>query len=252
MSETTQLRVLVVEDEPPAREGLTRILSAIPGVVVAATAADVEEATEAARVARPNCAFMDVQLPSGTAFDVIDGIAEEIPIVFVTAHHEHAIAAFELAALDYVLKPYTEERIHVAVSRLQRAIGTGGDPLGARVSAARRLLANDGELTRLFVRRGRRIVTVNVADLVRVEADGMYTRLITTTEVFVATVPVSQLAIQLPTSQFVRVHRSHIVNLNFVSGFAVLPSGRLHAELKTGGAVPCSREYARNIRDLAW
>jgi two-component system LytT family response regulator len=246
------LRVLVVDDERTARGALVRMLAEVPAVTVVAEADDVPTAIAAVRTHRPEAMLLDVQLPSGTGFDVLRATLPDAPATaMVTAHDRYALAAFELAALDYVLKPFTLDRLTTAIERLRHAVATRDDA-SPRVAAALAHVQEARPLERLYVRRGRQIVMVPVAEIVRIEADGMYTRVVTAQDVHVVLLPVHEMLERLPADRFLRVHRSHVVNLAMVTAFTALPSGRLRADLRTGESVPCSREYARQIRDQAW
>lgn len=242
------LRVIVVEDEPASRAGLVRLLHREPGVEVVAEAADVAPAIAAILEHRPDAVFLDIRLPSGSGFDIVEALEDPPEVVFVTAHDEHAVAAFELAAVDYILKPYSRERLQASVERLREGRAEVARDHNPVAQARATHDAPTAPFEHLYIRRGRRILVVPVREIVRVEADGMYTRFFTEREVHVATIPLNALVQRLPAAQFQRVHRGHIVNLAFVSGFAVMPSGRLEVQLTTGATVPCSREHARQIR----
>jgi two-component system, LytTR family, response regulator len=246
------LRVVVVEDEGAARAGLIRMLAQEPDVEVVGEAGDVDAAVSCLAATCPDAVLLDIQLPSGSGFDVLRRLDTMPKVVFTTAHHRHAVAAFELAALDYLLKPFTAERLRVALDRLRHVMERDEPDDTNRVQTARDVMTSADPLDRLYVRRGRRIVMLPVVDIHRIEADGMYTRIVTARDVHVAVVPLAALLPRLPTSLFLRVHRSHIVNLQAVTGFTVLPSGRLQVEMLQGPAIPCSREYAREIRQRSF
>lgn len=216
-------------------------------------AGDVAEAIACIRTTNPEGVLLDIQLPSGSGFDILEEFENPPHCIFVTAHHEYAVTAFELAALDYILKPYSRERLEAALDRLRKLQPDESSGLPDRLATARSALSpSPPNIVRLFIRRGRRILVVPVDDIVRIEADGMYTRLVTEKETHVATIPLSTLLPRLPADQFQRVHRAHIVNLSSVTGFTVLPAGRLDVHLANGATVPCSREYARTIRSRSF
>lgn len=242
------LRIVVVEDERAARADLIRMLSREPAVEVVGEAGDVDAAVAVVASTQPDGLILDVQLPTGTGFDVLRKLESPPVVMFVTAHHAHAVAAFELAAIDYLLKPFTAERLRLGIDRMRLAADRRDDVRSERLTWAGESISSAAPLERLYVRRGRRIVVVPVADVLRIEADGVYTRIITAKEAHVATVPLNTLLPLLPQTAFLRVHRSHIVNLKAVVAFTALASGRLQVEMVNGATVPCSREYARDIR----
>jgi two-component system, LytTR family, response regulator len=245
------LRLVIVDDEPVARAGVNHLLASDPEVEIVGEAGDVGEAVAAIMDCRPDAVLLDIQLPSGTGFDVLAQLDEVPPIAFITAHHHHAVEAFELAAVDYLLKPFAPERLQLAITRLREAARSREADRALQLATAHTLFTRETPLDRLYVRRGRRILMLPVAAITRIEADGMYTRVITSQETHIVTVSLTALAERLPGDQFLRVHRSHIVRLDAVTGFTSLPSGRLQVDLRDGTTIPCSREHAREIRQRA-
>lgn len=246
------LRLVVVDDEQTSRSGLVRMLHELPEVAVVGEAGDVDEAVELIDRVAPDGLLLDIRLPTGTGFDILQRIDRHRPFVFVTAYHTHAIAAFELAALDYLLKPFTPERLQTAIERLRQASQAGERDLAPQLDTVKDLITTGQPVDRLFVRRGRRIVMLPTDDIHRIEADGMYTRIITAQETYVVTIPLHTILSRLPGDDFARVHRSHIVNFRCAAGFSMLPNGRLQVEMRKGPPVPCSREYSRVVRQRVW
>ena len=228
-------RVLIVDDEAPARRRLRAQLAREREVLVVSEAASGPEAVEAIRAQRPDVVFLDVQMPGMSGFEVIETIGvEAMPaVVFVTAYDEFALEAFEVAAVDYLLKPFTEERLHKALTR----------------ALAGRALREAGPhtLERLLVREGERMFFVPATEIVRLSAEGNYVRVHTRTGSHELRETLARLEARLDARRFVRVHRSEILNLDFVGEIQRHFHGDLIAVLKNGDAVRVSRRYAARL-----
>ena len=240
------LRVVVVEDERLARESLVRMLRGIPWIEVAGEADDGPSAVAALASIRPDVALMDVRLPGYDALEVLGRLGDPPAVIFVTAYQQHAIAAFELAAIDYVLKPVDHQRLLIALERARRAIG--GD--GAR-ERARRALESAEPLTTLFVRDRGAIVALPIADITRFEADDTYVRIMVRGRQYLMQTSLNEVERRLPPGRFLRVHRGHLVNLQSVAKFVPYEGSRFAVELTDGTRVLASRRYSQQIRELA-
>lgn len=246
------LRVLVADDEPIARRGLRKLLAAEPDIEVVGEARDGREALTAIRRLKPDLVLLDVHMPELDGIGVVRALSpEELPgIVFVTAYDRYAIAAFDLHAVDYVLKPVQARRFSVALDRARRRLE--GDRPGELVRRIERLLgeygAPGGAPDRMLVRSGSKAFFVKVADLEWLEASGNYVRLHTPARDPRALVreTLAHLAAWLPPN-FLRVHRSAIVNLDAVAEVRTLPSGDGEILLKSGVRVGLSRRYQRAL-----
>jgi two-component system LytT family response regulator len=242
------LRVLVADDEPIARRGLRKLLGAEPDIEVVGEARDGREAVAAIRRLKPDLALLDVQMPELDGIGVVRELSpEELPgIVFVTAYDRYAIAAFDLHAVDYVLKPVQARRFSVALDRARRRLE--GDKPEELVRRIERLLGEYGVPgngpDRLLVRSGAKAFFVKVADIEWLEASGNYVRLHTPARDPRALVreTLAHLAEWLPPN-FLRVHRSAVVNLDAVAEVRTLPSGDGEILLKSGVRVGLSRRY---------
>lgn len=249
----TPLRVVVVEDEPLARRSLIGALQAIPWIEIVGEGADGAAAVEVIDAARPDLAVMDIVLPGFGALDVLDRVRHPPRVVFITAHDRFAAAAFDLAAIDYVLKPWEPERLRLALERARAAIrlpahGTERVPTdGAR---ARRALARDERLDTLFVRDRNTIAAIPVAEVVRFESVDAYVAIVARGRRFLVQMALSDVASRLP-DRFLRIHRCHVVNLGFVTRFTRHDGGRFIAEMADGSRVIVSRRHARTVRQLA-
>jgi DNA-binding LytR/AlgR family response regulator len=228
------LRILVIDDERPALDELTYLLERDPRV---AGVLGCDSATEALRVLQDlevDAVFLDIQMPGLTGLDlaqVLSRFRTPPPIVFVTAHEEHAVSAFELAAVDYVLKPVRAERLAEAVRRLVDA-GTPTPSGDAQIPVER------GGVTR-FVQR---------SDITHVEAQGDYARLHTTEGSHLVRTPLSTLAEEWAPAGFVRIHRSLLVSLPHIEEVRT-EAGRVSVVV-AGRELVVSRRHTRELRDL--
>jgi two-component system LytT family response regulator len=242
-----KVKTFIVDDEPIARAGLRAMLGAIDWVDVIGEAADGESAVSAINTRRPELIFLDVQMPGLIGTEVLRRLEGSPFVIFTTAFSEHAVTAFELGAVDYLLKPFGPSRLAAAMERVRSAIG---EP--STVGASERLsgaLAG-GPISRLFVRVGGTLVPLPVERVSRFEADGDYVVAHSESARHMLHLSLSRLESRLDSRRFVRVHRTHIVNLDHVRAFKRDASGNLEAELLDGARVPVSRARAQEIRSL--
>jgi two-component system LytT family response regulator len=242
-----KVRTLVVDDEPLARAGLRAMLTAFDWVDVVGEAADGEAAVEAVRRLRPELVFLDVQMPGLLGTDVLRRIERQPFVIFTTAFSQHAVSAFELGAVDYLLKPFGPARLAAAMERVRSAIG---EPVG--VGALERLAGamTGGPISRLFVRVGGSLVPLPVEGVSRFEADGDYVIAHVERTRHLLHLSLGRLESRLDPRIFVRVHRAHIVNLDHVRAFRSDARGNLEAELADGTRTPVSRARAQVLRSM--
>lgn len=254
------MRVLIVDDEPPARERLKRFLSGIKGVELIGEAESGIQAVEMIEALLPGLVLLDIQMPGLDGFGVIEALAEPPPVIFVTAYDEYAIRAFEVSALDYLLKPFSRERLEKAVYRAQKALS---EEHGLDVSAAERfatrlgpllesLAAQGRYLTRLAVRdyesRRIRVLDVGEVDWIGVEGEQVVVHL--GDEAYPIRRTLAELEARLDPACFFRAHRSAIVNLDRVKEVIPWFKGSHKLRLTTGAEVDLSRGQARALRRL--
>jgi two-component system LytT family response regulator len=242
-----RVRTLVVDDEPLARAGLRAMLTAFEWVEVVGEAADGVAAVEAINRLRPELVFLDVQMPGMLGVDVVRLIDQQPFIIFTTAFSQHAVSAFELGAVDYLLKPFGRARLSAAMERIRVAVG---EPVG--VGALERLTGAlaSGPISRLFVRMGGSLVPLLTTEVAWFEADGDYVTAHTARAHYALNLSLTRLEERLDRERFVRVHRAHIVNLDHVRAFKRDSRGNLEAELVNGRRVPVSRARAQELRSL--
>lgn len=238
---TAVLRVLIVDDARLARQELRTLLSALPWVQCVGEADDVPAAREAIATLAPDLVLLDVQMPSGTGFDVLDALERVPSVVFVTAYDTYAVRAFRANALDYLVKPVEAPRLLEALERArQRA------PLD--VEAPRRH-GTLGAQDQVFVREGERCWFVSIAEIRRLVVDGNYTRLWFRDQDALLARSLSALEARLPSDLFFRANRNTLVNLRRIR--AVTPSigDGYDLALDDGSEVEVSRRQARELRE---
>jgi two-component system LytT family response regulator len=246
------LRILVVDDEPLARGKLLRLLADEDGVEVSGEASSFAEAASAIRSLRPELLLLDVQLPDRSGFELLDEVAVELrpEVIFVTAHDEHAVRAFAVRAVDYLVKPYDRERLRVALDR--------GREQAMRRRREARTLAGDpsaagGEsepMTRFVVRGVGRLLLIEVGEVDWIEAAGNYVRLHHGRESHLLRETMSSLEARLSPRRFARIHRSTIVNLARVRELHHILHGDYSVLLRDGARLTLSRGYRERFERL--
>jgi two-component system LytT family response regulator len=247
------LRVLVVDDEEPARQRLVDLLSRDADVTEIAEAENGLAAVAAISSARPDLVFLDVQMPELNGLGVIDAVgATAMPLtIFVTAYDQHAIRAFESNALDYLLKPYSDERQEAAMARAkQRLQERSVHEIGQRML---RLMVRTAKepasrpLDRLVVKAGGTVRFVRVGEIDCIEAAGMYVTLHLGGKALLHRASLQELVDRLDATRFVRVHRSAVVNIESILQLEARSHGEFDAVLKHGGRVRVSRTYRAHL-----
>ena len=242
------IRCVIADDEPPARRLLRRFLDERDDIVIAAEAGSGREAIDAIRLASPDVVFLDVAMPELNGFEVLASLpADEAPlVVFVTAYDEYAVRAFEVNAVDYLLKPFEGSRVHAAVDRVIAQIGRESGAATDRAASALSALAAGKDRTylrRLAVTRGERSEVIRVESIDRIEAEGKYVRIWRGDRSHLLRRSISLMADILDPSVFVRVSRSAIVNLERISEI-IRPTARdCYVALDNGVRVKVTRGY---------
>jgi two-component system, LytTR family, response regulator len=240
----TPLRIIAVDDEPLARRRLERLLAGEPGVELLAVCGDGREAVEAVAARRPDLLLLDVQMPGLDGFAVLDELPGPPPlVVFVTAHDRYAVRAFDVPAVDYLLKPFDGERLRRALDRARERL-RGGEP--ERQPPLGELLARlqgDRYLRRLLVRTGSRVQPVPVEAIDWVEATGNYLSVHAGRDEHVIRGTLGDLEAQLDPARFLRTHRSQLVNVDRVRELHLAPGGDYVITLTCGAQLKLSRGY---------
>lgn len=242
------IRVLVADDEIPARQRLIDLLQRDDQVASVSEAADGQTAVEMIEREKPDLLFLDVQMPELDGLGVIDaiGVADMPLTVFVTAYDQHAIRAFEANALDYLLKPFSDERFESTMSRVksrldERSMKEFGQRVMKMVSAAP--AAPERRLDRLVVKAGGTTRFIRVIDIDWIEAAGVYVTLHVGGKELLYRAALNDLAEKLDPRRFVRVHRSALINIESVVQLEPISHGEFEAVLKNGSRTRVSRTY---------
>jgi two-component system LytT family response regulator len=245
--------VVIVEDEPPARAKLKRFLAEAPDFKVVAEAARVEDGIAAVAEAQPDVLYLDIQLGVESGFDVVDGlrgVASPL-IVFTTAYSEHAVRAFEIQALDYLLKPFDRDRFLLSIERVRAALAE--PDRGDAEERVRRLLAQlpgrPAAVKQIVVRSGERAFFVAVEEIERIAAAGNYVEVYVRGKTHLQRESLTSFIAQLDASEFLRVHRSHVVRVGFIAELKPMFHGDYELVLKDGTTLPLTRRYKALLHD---
>jgi len=250
------MRTLIVDDETLARDRLKRYLADLEGVDVIGEAANGVEAVEMIEARSPDLVLLDIQMPGLDGFGVIDALESPPAVIFVTAYDQYAIRAFEVHALDYLLKPFSRERLAETVHRAQRVLAEGQD-VGAQLRRTRRVrrlledLAAKGQvLTRLAVRDRDRIHVLDAAAIDWIGLEDAQVVVHAGEKVYPVRRTLTELEARLDPRRFFRAHRSAIVNLDRIQEIVPWFKGGHILRLTTGAEVDLSRAQARALRKL--
>jgi len=251
---TPTIRVIIADDEALARKKLRILLASEPGVHIVAECRDGRQTLDALKDYKPDLLLLDVQMPDADGFQVLKAIPEEeVPVViFTTAFDHYAIRAFEAHAMDYLLKPFDQERLHQAIERTRsELLKTHDHELTHKIL---NLLSNVKETRpvdrRLVVKAGGRVIFLDLDDIDWVEAAANYVKLNVGKESYLLREAISRLAERLDPSQFVRIHRSTIVNVQKIKELQPCNSGEYIVVLKSGKELSCSRGHRAGLQQL--
>lgn len=236
------------EDEPLARDVLRDAIYRHPGLRLVGEAADGASALAQIGRLRPEVVFMDIQMPEMTGLDVLRRLDYLPRIVFTTAYDQYAVTAFELNAVDYLLKPFTQARFAAAVARLLEGPGHERESLGQVLAQAH---AAPARLERILVRDRGRIFPLAAADIEYMKSDSKYTVITARGQNFLVRIGISELEAQLDPARFVRIHRSALVNLDFVESMRADDQSQLQIHMRDGSVLGANRDASKVLRDMA-
>lgn len=240
---TKKLRTIVVDDEELARKVMRELLSAHDEIEIVTECRNGLEAVKAVAEHKPDLLFLDVQMPKLTGFDVLELVGPDVPVIFVTAYDEYAMKAFEVHAVDYLLKPVGKERLASALQRVKTRAAEKR-PMPAELTSAARPAGQFAE--RLVVKDGTRVTLIPVAKLDYAEAQDDYVALASEGQKHLKQQTIASLEAALDPKMFVRIHRSYVVNLLRVTRIEPYGKESRVAILSNGAKLPVSRAgYAR-------
>ncbi|MFN7971835.1 MAG: LytTR family DNA-binding domain-containing protein [Acidobacteriota bacterium] len=244
----TRARVVIAEDEPLARAQLRRLIGETDWLELAGEAGDGGAAVTMIDRLQPDLLFLDVVMPEKSGLEVLEEIRHRPLVVFTTAHDRYAVPAFELEALDYLVKPFGARRFAATLERVRRQLHAGKD-VGNQAERAREAVSKE-PLRRVFARSGHRIVPIVVSRATRFEAAGDYVKAHVEGETHLLQVSLDELERRLDPRLFQRVHRSHIVNLDRMLRMEDSADRRLEIFLRDGTRVTASRAGSSRLKKL--
>ena len=247
------IRVIIVDDEMPARRRLRTLLRREPDTTIVAECSDGPAAVEAVRALSPDLMFLDIQMPEMSGFDVLRDVGlDTVPaVVFVTAYDRYALQAFDAHALDYLLKPFTNERFHDMLTRARRTLtGAADGSLQRRLESLVSAIAAPDGAHRVALKTGDRVVFVNAAEIDRVEAAGNYVRVHAGAAQHLVRDTLKGIMSRLDPQRFLRVHHSHVVNVERVRELRPWSHGEYVVVLQDGTRIASSRTYSQHLRSL--
>jgi two-component system LytT family response regulator len=248
------MRIVIADDEPLAREKLRLMLSAEPGIEIVAECKNGDETIRALNTRNPDLLMLDIQMPGLDGFQVLSRFSPDaMPmIIFTTAYDRHAVKAFEANALDYLLKPFDQERLRQAVNRARTELLRADDR-----EATHRILnflsLNAGKQLpseRMVIKSGGRVIFLSVDEIDWVEAAANYVKINVGKQAYLLRKGIGEIAERLDPSQFVRIHRSAIVNVKRIKELQPVNSGEYIVVLRDGKELSCSRGYREGLQQL--
>ena len=242
----TPMRIMIVDDEEPARMALRALLVTMPDVVLVSECQNGFDAVKALADARPDVVLLDVQMPKLDGFEVLELMGPDIPVIFVTAYDEFALRAFEVHAVDYLLKPVAPERLALALSRVPDR--TPPQPTGAMLRASAR---KPGDfLERVVIRDGVHVHVVAVDKIDYVEAQDDYVGFRTAGKILLKEQTLADVESSLDPRRFVRIHRSYILNVERLARVELYAKDSRIAILGDGSKLPVSRSGYQRLQQL--
>jgi two-component system LytT family response regulator len=250
---TSRMRVLIADDEPLARERLRMLLASEDSLEVIAECQTGSEAIDSITRLQPDLVFLDVQMPGATGFDVIEAIGPaRMPlVVFVTAYDKYALRAFDVHALDYLLKPFDRERFEQTLARARQQIErrSTGDLERRLLELVQDLKGASHKLERFVIKTGGRVFFVRSDEIDWIEAAGNYVKLHVGTDAHLFRETMNAVEAQLDPGTFFRIHRSHIVNIERVKELQPWFNGEYVVFLKNGTRLTLSRGYREKLQE---
>lgn len=250
-----KIRTMIADDEQLARQKLRLLLEGEPWVQIVAECNNLMSTQAALRDYKPDLLFLDIEMPGGSGFDALQGLGpSETPIVvFTTAYDKYAVRAFEMHALDYLLKPFDQSRLHEAVERARVELLKSKD----RVFTSQLLellkvpaLGSPTTDDRLIIKAGGRVVLLEPDEIDYVEASANYVNVHAAKNSYLLREAIGRIANRLDGKKFARIHRSFIVNVRKIKEFVPCGSGEFMAVLRDGRELPCSRTYRSAVQTL--
>ena len=253
MSSSKCIRTLIVDDESLARERIRDMLATDPEIEIVGDCANGKEAIKSISKLKPDLIFLDVEMPGIDGFEVLQSLEpQQMPaVIFVTAYDQYAVRAFEIYALDYLLKPFDRERFERSVSRAKEQLLSTGDSMNERIlSALEQIKTRPVHLERLVIKMNGHVFFIKAEEIDWLEAEGNYVRLHAGKESYLLRDTISALETQLDPKRFLRVHRSAIVNIDRIQELQPWFHGEYRIILREGVQLTLSRSYREKLHEL--
>lgn len=244
----TKATCLIIDDEKLARDLLREYLSSIDEIELLDECAKGSEAVEKINKLKPDLIFLDVQMPGLNGFDVLDEIDHEPYVIFTTAYDQYAIKAFERNAIDYLLKPVDEERFKAAIERALKRKKMEEGRIEDLLGGLREVKPRESYDSHIFVQKSEKLFNLPIEEIIYLEASGDYTIISTKNDQFVSSSGIGKLEEIMNPDTFIRVHRSTIVNVNYLKEIERHFNGGMIVKMQSGKSFPVSRTYAKLIR----
>lgn len=228
----TKIRVIIIDDERAARDELKRLLENYPDFEVAGEARNADEAKALIQTLRPDLIFLDIQMPGKSGFDLLESLEKVPQVIFVTAFDQYAVKAFEVSALDYLMKPVRDERFEKAITQV------------------REKLANRAKDEQIFVKDRQQYHFITWSKVHLIESMDNYARLYFDDKNVFLKSSLNELAKKLNPDMFLRINRAQIINLNFVDKISAMANGQVKLKLKTGGEYEASARRSVKIKSM--
>lgn len=250
----SEIKVLVVDDELLARKRIRLLLNKHPNIKIVGECVNGREAINAMYDLAPDLVFLDIQMPEINGLQVIDNLnAEKRPLfVFVTAYNQHGMAAFNADVIDYLLKPFDSERFDATINKakLRLEAAQKEEEKNSLLNLINRLEREAKYAKQFSIRQDGRIFLIKVEDICWIEAERNYVRLYVGKMSYSRREPIGSLELKLNPNMFRRIHRSTIVNLDFVEELRTSPGGDYQVFLRNGENLVCSQKYQKNLREF--
>ncbi len=245
---SAKYRVIIIDDEELGRKVIKKYLSEFPQFEIVGEAANGFTGIKLIQESKPDLAFLDIQMPKLTGFELLELVDEPMNVIFATAYDQFAVQAFEMNAVDYLLKPFSPERFKQAIdkflSQSQKSQSENLDKLKSFVESEKKVI------DRFPIRDGAKIIILNLDDIQYFEAQDDYVLVRTTTTKYLKKQTMKSLEEKLPPTNFVRIHRSYIVNLDFFKEIEIYDKESYRLRLTTGMVLEVSKSGYQNIKRI--
>jgi two-component system LytT family response regulator len=239
---------MIVEDESPARELIKAFLKSHENIELIMECDNGFDGVKAINENKPDLVFLDIQMPKLTGFEMIELLDELPEIIFTTAYDQFAIKAFELSAVDYLMKPFSKKRFDEAIEKVFGRLQLKGKSNEKLVNLAKKMKENTDSVERIFVKTGSKIDVIPVAEIVKIEAEDDYVWIFTKEKKFLKKETMNYLEEYLPENTFVRVHRSSIINISFIDKIEKYGKESYLIKLKDGSQVNVSKSRIKDLK----